>query len=91
MRRKLLTDTKVEFSGAGTRASVITELNRHYNLDDTKPTTEPVTLPVSGEVVYITAPDFLAQLFSLLSDPVLMWKENLLFAMMAIPLLKELH
>ena len=48
------TDTKVEFSGAGTRARVITELNRHYNLDDTKPTTIPVTLPTSGEVVHIT-------------------------------------
>ena len=73
------TDTKVEFSGAGTRASVITELNRRYDLDDTKPTTIPVTLPTSGEVVHITTHDFLAQLRSLLSDPVLMRNENLLF------------
>ena len=86
-----VTDTKVEFSGAGTRASVISELNRHYDLDDTKPTTIPVTLPTSGEVVHITTHDFLAQLHSLLSDPVLMRKENLLLTMTAIPLLNQLH
>ena len=64
------TDTKVEFSRAGTHASVITELNCCYDLDDTKPTTIPEILPVSGEVVHITTHDFLAQLRSLLSDPV---------------------
>ena len=73
------TDTKVEFSGAGTCASVIIELNCHYDLDDTKPTTISVTLPTSGEIVHITTHDFLAQLRSLLSDPVLTRKENLLF------------
>ena len=62
------TDTKFEFSGAGTRASVITELNCCYDLDETKPITIPVTSPVSGEVVHATTHDFLAQLRSLLSD-----------------------
>ena len=38
-----------------------------------------MTLPTSGEVVHITTHDFLAQLRSLLSDPVLTRKENLLF------------
>ena len=84
-------DTKVEFSGAGTRASVITELNRRYDLDDTKPTTISLTLPSSREVVHITTHDFLAQLRSLLSAPVLMGGKISFLVMMAIPLLNQLH
>ena len=72
------TTNHVKFAGAGTRYSVIKELHSRYDLGSTKPITTKVTLPESGKIVDITTHDFTSQLYSMLSDPVLMREENLL-------------
>ena len=68
-----------KWAQSSTRTSVIKELCRRYNLARMNPSTFKVKLPACGEVVELTTHDFLAQLLSLLTDPVLMRDENLLF------------
>ena len=72
-------DRNVKFKSAGTRASVLKELHERYNLEDTVPITQHITLPECKKKVQITTHGFLPQLYSMLTDPALMKDQNLLF------------
>ena len=61
------------------RAAVLADIRKRFNMEETAPSQLEVTLPGSGERVTITLHDFKQQVYSLLSDPVAMRDENLLF------------
>ena len=61
------------------RTAVLKDIRRRFDLEESGPTQIEVTLPGSGEKVTLTLHDFKQQVYSLLSDPVAMSDENLLF------------
>ena len=66
-------------SQSTTSESVYKELTERYGLEDSVPVTTPLFLPACGVTVNITTHNFLDQLYSMLTDPILMRDENLLF------------
>ena len=61
------------------RKAVLKQIYKRFDLHGLQPKEIEVTLPGSKEIVRVVTHDFKEQLYSLLSDPVVMRDEHLLF------------
>ena len=66
-------------SASLSRKAVLKQIYKRFDLHGSKPKEIEVTLPGSKETVRVVTHDFKEQLYSLLSDPVVMRDEHLLF------------
>ena len=62
------------------RKAVLKQIYQKFDLHGSQPKEIEVTLPGSNEIVRVVTHDFKEQLYSLLSDPVVMQDEHLLFS-----------
>jgi hypothetical protein len=66
-------------SASLSRKAILKQIYRRFNLHGSQPIEIEATLPGSKDIVSIVTHDFKEQLYSLLSDPVVMRDEHLLF------------